>query len=165
MVRHSLYKLNRIVGKQHPCRTPLSYLPSISEPVLHDVRHSKSGSAKIIAACPYKAHLEQRREHKPTDTGKKHNCQNYVRKIFTDYQQDKSERENRFAGKHRSTKAMAKRGRRDMKLQFRTDRQEFNQLIDNSVQTDNSLINRFKIPHRQLKGFNQLIHNSVQLGV
>jgi hypothetical protein len=97
-------------------------LPSISEPVLHDVRHSRAGSARIIAACPYKAQLEQRREHKPTDTGKKHNCQNYVCKFFTDYQQDKSERENTFAGKRRPTKPMANMGRRVMKLQFRTDR-------------------------------------------
>ena len=45
------------------------------------------------------------------------------------------------------------------------NRKEFNQLIHNSVQRDNSLTNRFKILHRELKVFNQSIHSSLQLEV
>jgi hypothetical protein len=49
-----------------PCRpfcvSSLSPLPSISEQALNNIRHSKSGSAKIINACLHMTELEKRRE-------------------------------------------------------------------------------------------------------
>ena len=91
-----------------PCCS-LSSMLSISEQILHEVKHSTAGSASIIAACPSRRNWTKKREDKPTDKGKNLNCQNYLCNIFAENQPTAVKEKHLLLRTRRLSKSLVKR--------------------------------------------------------